>query len=150
MFKCPNCGRVYKNNGKWILKHMIEVCHAKSLKPIELVEKQDVELHDILNRINGLESMIKNIKIAPNYHDNPIERIKEEEAQKITDPLIAQYRTEFGQCIKDLQEMIRKGVQLNAPKEYEPEVTEEMAYRKLQEINKKNLEKQLQLQLMRD
>ena len=105
MFKCPKCSKIYKLNGKWIKKHLIEKCHVMHLKPVELVEKQDINLTILLNRINHIEFMIKNNKITK-YHDDPIERIKANEAEKINDPVIRQYRQVFADCITELKKVL--------------------------------------------
>lgn len=107
MFKCPKCSKVYKNNGKWIKKHMIEECHVMHLEPVELVEKEDIGLHEILTRINNLESMIKNNRFTTKYIDDPIERIKQEEAKKLTDPLLREFRGAFTECIAELKEVLK-------------------------------------------
>lgn len=105
-YTCPKCSKIFKNNGKWLQKHMIEKCHVMSVKPIELVEKEDIGLHEILRRITNLESMIKKGNVTTKYRDNPIERIKKEESEKINDPLLKQYRSAFSECISELKEVL--------------------------------------------
>lgn len=105
-YACKKCGKVYKNNGKWLKKHMVEKCHVMRLIPIELVEKQDIDLTTIMNRINHIEFMIKNTKVQTKYHDDPIERIKIEEAQKIHDPALKHYRQAFAECIIELKNVL--------------------------------------------
>lgn len=152
-YACGKCGKIYKNNGKCIRKHQIEKCHAMILRPKELIEKQDIDLTTIMNRIEYIEFMIKRGNFKTRYQDDPIERIKAIEAEKIHDPLLTQYRQVFNECIKDLQEILKKGmVYLKKPQPYESEITEEMAIKKLEEINAKNKKRQLdasQLTLMR-
>lgn len=106
MFKCPKCSKIYKNNGKWIKKHLIEVCHVMHLEPVELIEKHPVDLHEVLNRISKLEYMLKHDRIVK-YSDDPIERIKQDEAAKMTDPLLRKYRGAFAECISELKEVLK-------------------------------------------
>ena len=101
MYKCPKCSKVYKNNGKWMLKHMIEVCHVKSLTPIELVPKQEIDLTTIMTRISHLESMIKNGKFIP---ETNIKKIKSVQIE--TDSSINQYKNAFKDCISELKEVL--------------------------------------------
>lgn len=82
---------------------MIEKCHVMYLKPMVLTT--DVDLQDILFRIINLERIF-NGTAAENFHDISIERIKQEEAKKIVDPVLADYRKAFGDCITELQEVL--------------------------------------------
>lgn len=152
-YACGKCGKIYKNNGKCIRKHQIEKCHVMILRPKELIEKQDIDFATLLNRIKHIEFMIKKGSFKTKYYDDPIERIKIEEVEKIYNPTLMKYRQVFNECIKDLQEILKKGmVYLKKPQPYESEITEEMAIKKLQEINAKNKKRQLdasQLTLMR-
>lgn len=106
VYACKKCGKIYKNNGKWLKKHMIEKCHVMHLKPIELIERHPIDLYEVLNRISKLEFMIKKGKIVK-YSDDPIERIKQDEAAKLTDPLLIQYRGAFAECITELKEVLK-------------------------------------------
>lgn len=107
VYACSKCGKIYKNNGKWLMKHQIEVCHVKFLKPNELVVKNSVDLSDIIKRLEYLENMVSNGKIMPKYSDDPIERIKQEEEQKISDPVLRKYRQAFKECISELKEVLK-------------------------------------------
>jgi len=106
MFKCPKCSKVYKNNGKWLKRHFIEKCHVMHLEPIELVEKQNINLTTIIDRMDYLESIIKNIKFKTKYYDDPIERIREEESRKLIDPDLQKYRQAFSECIIELKKVL--------------------------------------------
>lgn len=121
MFKCPECGKIYKNNGKWLKRHLIEKCHVMHLKPIELIEKQSIDLREILNRISNLESLIKKGRITK-YSDDPIERIKQEEMEKLTDPALKAIRGVFAECIEELKEVLK----LRREKLEEQELLEEV------------------------
>lgn len=107
MYACSKCGKVYKHNGKWLKRHMIEVCHVKSLTPNELVVRNSIDLSDILKRLEYIESLVLNGKITPKYSDNPIERIRQEEAEKMTDPFLVEYRKAFKECIAELKEVLK-------------------------------------------
>lgn len=103
MYQCPKCGKPYRHNGKWLKRHMIEVCHVRFLTPNELVVKNSVDLKGIIRRIEKLEILFK--KGTPVA--DPIERIKQEEAEKITDPFLAEYRKAFKECITELKEVLK-------------------------------------------
>jgi len=107
MYACPKCKKTYRNNGKWLKKHMIEICHVKFLTPNELVVKDSIDLSDVIKRIEILENMVSNDKIMPKYSDDPIERIKQEEEQKIIDPALRKYRQAFKECIQELKDVLK-------------------------------------------
>lgn len=107
MYACSKCGKVYKHNGKWLKRHMVEVCHVQFLTPNELVVKNSTDLSNILKRLEYIESLVLNGKITSKYSDDPIERIKQEEAEKITDPLLSKYRQAFKECIDELKEVLK-------------------------------------------
>ena len=107
MYACSKCGKVYKHNGKWLKRHMVEVCHVRFLTPNELVPRNSIDLSDILKRLEYIESLVLNGKITPKYSDDPIERIKQEEAEKMTDPFLVEYRKAFKECITELKVVLR-------------------------------------------
>jgi len=101
MFKCPHCGKPYKQNGKWIRKHMIEVCHVRSLRGVELFDASN-----LIGRIEYLEKIIKSGKIS-RFASSPIERIKNEEESKV-DPATREFRQVFSEVMNELKEVLKK------------------------------------------
>lgn len=141
-YACGKCGKIYKNNGKCIRKHQIEKCHVMVLRPKELIEKQDIDFATLLNRIKHIEFMIKKGSFKTKYYDDPIERIKSEEAEKIHDPALKQYRLAFAECIKDLKGVLKQGRSyLQSPQPYEPEVIEVIELWELKEKNELEVRK---------
>lgn len=107
MWKCPKCDKVYKHNGYWVKRHMVEKCHVMHLKPVKLLESYDISLTNIVERLNKIESTIKNLSFkTTKFVDNPIERIKHEEQAKILDPLLSEYRKAFQECLSELKEVL--------------------------------------------
>jgi len=102
MFECPKCHKVYKKNGYWLQRHMIEKCHVKFLRPNELISNVDqiVDLVIIKLQERGFTKLGIN-------HTDPIERIKLDEEQKYADPILKEYRNAFKECIIELKEVLR-------------------------------------------
>ena len=88
-YMCPKCRKVYKKNGKWLRRHMIEVCHCSSLTPIELVEMGELE--------KTVEKIVK--KLLPNQGIIPIRR----EAEKY----ISTVKVDFTEVVKELKEAFK-------------------------------------------
>lgn len=155
---CRDCKKTYKTL-TWFNKHIIKKNHNPA--PLDMFDLETIEnllMDKLENRFKKLEldtnfmkTQINNSVNVANtqiiYQNIPIERIKPQEP-KITETNI--YHQLFANCVKDLKEVLKQGMGYLKPQEnYEPETTEEMAIKKLKEINAKNKRKELDISQLR-
>jgi len=96
MFKCPKCNKVYSKNGKWIRKHMIEVCHVSSLNPITLVESNNLE--------TKIESIVKKVLSENGFKSNGIISIKPNNKKKY----VSTVKIDFTNVVRELKQVFQK------------------------------------------
>jgi len=159
----PTCFKIvsFQKNKKWRLKF------RKGLNTLKYRKKREIVIQNIINTppapekvsvdnndIQDLSDRMRKIELDNAYlkardknrtatfinadpHDTNLERIKREEAAKITDPILQQYKNVFNECVKDLKEALKQGSDyLKERKEYEPEITREPSLAELKNKHK--------------
>ena len=101
---CKRCGRILENTqsiedgyGPTCLK--ITKLYNSNNNKIEQVDFLGIE-------INMIKRELQLLRISPlskKYHDDPIERIKQDEEDKIIEPIIKKYREAFRECVNELR-----------------------------------------------
>lgn len=134
--------------------------HNKQKEPqIQIIQNDSlntVVIKDILGRMRKLELDNSYLKSRANqmvsiskYVNDPIERIKQEESAKITDPTLQQYRNVFHECITDLKEVLKQGKEyLKRGLDYEPEI-ESNKVLSLAELKKKHKKTYIDVQKLK-
>ncbi len=114
-------------------------------------------IQDLANRMRKIEldnvylkARTQNLTIGTGHADDPIERIKREEAEKLTDPILKEYRNVFHECVKDLKEALSQTKYLKKGEEYEPEITREPSLTELKNKHKKLYIDVQELKLVRE
>jgi hypothetical protein len=114
--RCKRCNRVLTNEksiklGYGKICYRILILHGKKI--IQEEYKEIPKLEDAVNflkcEVKMIKRQLRELKFTKSvyYQENPIERIKREEAIKITDPLLKQYREAFKECINELKEVLK-------------------------------------------
>ena len=110
--RCKRCNRVLTN------KESIKLGFGKRCYSLILQEKENKqipssklenEVQFLKCEINMLKRELKGIKSTNSiaYRDEPIERIKQDESNKIVDPVVKQYREAFRECISELKDVLK-------------------------------------------
>ena len=103
MSNCLRCGRVLEST------QSIEDGYGPTcLKIINLYNNNNkIEQVDFLSfEINMIKRELQQLRTSPKskkYHDDPIERIKQDEDDKIIEPIIKKYREAFRECVNELR-----------------------------------------------
>ncbi len=127
----PTCYKIvsFQKNKKWRLKF------RKGINTIKYRKKREIVIQNIINTppppvddnaIQALANRIRKIELDNAYlkardknrtavlvsnttpHDTNLDRIRQEESAKITDPTLQQYVNVFHDCVKDLKEVLSK------------------------------------------
>ena len=110
--RCKRCNRVLTN------KESIKLGFGKRCYSLILQEKENKqipssklenEVQFLKCEINMLKRELKGVKSTNSiaYRDEPIERIKQDESNKIVDPVVKQYREAFRECISELKDVLK-------------------------------------------
>lgn len=101
---CKTCGKTYKTL-TWFNKHVEKFQHK--LDPVELLNDHS-EIDFLKCEINFLKRQFRELKASGSILNiDPIERIKQEEEQKIIDPALQKYRQAFKECIQELKDVLK-------------------------------------------
>lgn len=101
---CKTCGKTYKTL-TWFNKHVEKFQHK--LDPVELLNDHS-EIDFLKCEINFLKRQFRELKASGSISKlDPIERIKQEEEQKIIDPALRKYRQAFKECIQELKDVLK-------------------------------------------
>lgn len=128
----PTCFKIvsFQKNKKWKLRFRKGLNTLKYRKKREIIIQNIINTPEVVspvdnNTIQDLANRMRKIELDNAYlkarakhvtitntnttpHDTNLERIKQEESQKITDPTLKQYRNVFHDCVRDLKEMLSK------------------------------------------
>ncbi len=170
----PTCYKIvsFQKNKKW------KLALRKGLNTIKYRKKREIIIQNIINtpkvkstinddvakeildRVRKLEldnsylkSRTENMIVSKGHIDEAIERIKREEAVKITDPTLVQYRNVFHECVKDLKKALGQTNYLEEGSsliEYKTEITEELSLDELKAKHKSTYIDVQELKIVRE